>query len=197
MGADAVRVAREMAQARDPRDVAELCGARFSGSVDDGSLELVFVGAPVRLNWPDLCLAEGSPALPDHVLALVLYYLGLSDGTRPSGRLTSFAELPDGRFYVQAFRGYTDAPLARAFGADPGALSAAASAIGGEPVAGLGDRAWHFDALPRVPLALVWWDADDEFEARAEIMFDDTARHHLTIDGCAVLGSWVSQMLRR
>jgi hypothetical protein len=45
--------------------------------------------------------------------------------------------------------------------------------------------------LPRVPVAVLWWDADDEFPARAELLFDQTAPKHLPIDGSAVLGSWL------
>lgn len=195
-GADAVRVARGKLRALDPITIAASAGAVFSGSVDGGEFTLCFFGDDVRIVWPAFELASGMPPLPDHVLALLLFYLSGSDGTEPTGRLISFAELPDARFYVQAFRGYTGAALVRAFGDDPSALGDAVARVGGVALDGMADRAWSIEALPRVPVTLVWWDADDEFDARAEILFDSTASHHLTTDGCAVLGSWLTAMLR-
>jgi hypothetical protein len=184
-----------MAGARDPHEMAAAAGAAVEDAAGFVTLTVAFLDGSIGLTWPDLELAAKAPALPDHVLALVLYYLARSDGTLPVGRLTSFAELPDGRFYVQAFRGYTGAVLARGFAEKPEALERAAESLGGRPTTGLADRAWQFEALPRVPLTLLWWDGDDEFDARAEIMFDCTASHHLTTDGCAVLGSWLTSTL--
>ena len=196
MAAEALRVAREIARARDPLQMARDSGAVFDGTADEGAFELVFLGTTLRITWPGLELTSVASYLPDHVVALLVYYLGRSDGTSPDGRMISFADLPDGRFYVQAFRGYTGAVLAREFADKPHDLGRAAEALGASPLTGMGDRAWRIQALPKVPLTLLWWDADDEFDARAEIMFDDTAPHHLTTDGCAVLGSWLTSALR-
>jgi hypothetical protein len=96
---------------------------------------------------------------------------------------------------VQAFRGYTGDALAREFAEKPDSLGEAAAAEGGVEMAGVGDRAWMFTGLPNVPVTLVWWNGDDEFPPRADLMFDETAPHHLTTDGCAVLGSWLTSML--
>jgi len=196
MGAQAVTVAREKALARDPREMARAAGAEFVGTAEDGRFRFEFLGEAVSLEWPSLTVSGRGPALPDHVLALLIYYLALSDGTSPRGETVSFGELPDAMFYVAAFRGYTGHALVREFGSAPEALGPAAEAMGGVCLTGLGDRAWRFDALPKVPVTLAWWDSDDEFDARAEVMFDATAPHHLTTDGCAVLGSWLTTMLR-
>lgn len=197
MVAEAVRVAREMAQKRDPLDIARDTGARFEGTADGGVFSLPFLGGEVALTWPALEVAEGTQPIPDHVLALLLYYLGISDGAEPTGEAVSFADLPDGRFYVTAFRGYTAALLGRRFAHEVDALELAVAALGGVPLVSAADRGWWIPALPRVPVTLLWWDADEEFDARAELLFDKTASHHLTTDGCAVLGSWLTSMLRR
>lgn len=185
-----------MARARNQFAIAHACAVRFEGTNESGTLTVPFLGSDVSLAWPEL---EMSPPtqLPDHVLALLLYYFAISDGTEPTGVDISFAQLPSGEFYVQAFRGYTTEPLARHYAASAAALVDAVEAMGGVPEASPADRAWRIPALPRVPLLLMWWDADDEFEARAELLFDETASHHLPTDGCAVLGSWLSAMLRR
>ena len=46
-----------------------------------------------------------------------------------------------------------------------------------------------FTILPRVHLAVVYWEGDEEFPAQARVLFEDTAAHYMTTDGLAVLGS--------
>lgn len=197
MGAGALDAARKLAAGKDPAQAAAAVGGSWSRDAAGGVIALRFLGDEVRLSWPALVLAEDSPQLPEHVVALLVYHLARSDGTLPSGKAISFAELPDGSFYVTAFRGYTGGAIARRFGSGPDALARAASALGGTVVDSASDAAWLVPALPRVPVTLQWWDGDDEFEPRAELLFDETASHHLTTDGCAVLGSWLTASLAR
>ncbi len=127
-------------------------------------------------------------------LALLLYYFKTADGVPLSGRWVSFADLPDGRFYNQAFQGYSGAELARAFQADLPAFERAALSLGGEP-AGLGDASFSFQALPRAPLCAVYWRGDEEFPNSAQLLFDASASHYLTTNSYAVLGSTLTRRL--
>ena len=145
---------------------------------------------------PGLDFAEESPRVPEHVRALLIYYLGTTDGALPTGQTISFAELPDGGFYVQAFRGYTAGALERAFGEDGLALQRAVETLGGVAIEGPADLSWRIPALPRVPVTLTWWSGDEEFGPRVELLFDETASRHLPTDGCAVLGSWLTATLK-
>jgi hypothetical protein len=197
VGEDALRVARELAAGIDPLDAARRAGASFQEAGDGaGHFEFEFVSGEALVTWPALePSVTGASPLPPHIAALLVYYLGRARDIDPAGRWVSFAELPDGGVYVEAFRGYTAGTLVRHFAGNPEALTRAAKSLGGELVPGMADRAWRFAALPRVPVALLWWDADDEFPARAELLFDATASHHLPTDGCAILGSWLTQAL--
>ncbi len=196
MSSEALRVARDLARAVSPQVAAAAVGAVFEGSADKGVFTLSFLGAPVSIRWPELELVDASRT-PPHIEALLFYHIARSDGSTPSGRWISFAELPDGGYYVAAFRGYTAAAIVRRFAGAPDTLEAAMARVSAVPLAGHADRAWLVEALPRVPVAVLWWDADDEFEARAELLFDATASRHLTTDGCAVLGSWLTAMIVR
>lgn len=197
MGAGALEAARKLAAGIDPALAARAIGGTWSGDETGGTIGVRFLGDGYRISWPGLELSEDSPQLPEHVVALLVYHLALSDGAMPTGRAVSFAELPDGSFYVTAFRGYTGNAIARRFGSDPDALARSAAALEGRAVESASDAAWLVPALPRVPVTLQWWDGDDEFEPRAELLFDETASHHLTTDGCAVLGSWLTASLAR
>lgn len=195
MGDDALRVAREEAASIDPAAAAARVGAMWDPG--RGELLLPFLGSRATVTYPGFEATIGGRASPPHIAALLVYHLAISDGSMPSGEWISFAELPEASFYVTAFRGYTGARIARDFAPLAAGLGDAADRVGGAALPGLGDRAWLMPALPRVPIALLWWDADDEFDARAELLFDSSAASHLTTDGCAVLGSWLTSALCR
>lgn len=199
MGDDALRAARDLAAGIDAAAAAARCGALFEPAEGGGRFVLRFLGEDVGISFPELEFDAGCQ-LPPHVRALLVYYIARSDGAEPTCVWRSFAALPDARFYARAFQGYTGEALVRRTGGDAAGLPAAIEALGGralapEELATNADSAWVIRGLPRVPVALVWWDADEEFPARAELLFDESAPHHLTTDGCAVLGSWTTARL--
>jgi hypothetical protein len=201
MGDDALKAARKLAIGLDPLAASVRCGTQFEAA-DAGSgglISLRFFGDDVAIRFPELEVQPDSP-LPPHIQALLVYHLAISDGALPTGDWRAFADLPDGRFYAQAFQGYTGDALVRRLGGQSDKLANAIASVGGralarEELATNADCAWVVPALPRVPVAIVWWHSDDEFAARAELLFDSTASHHLPIDGCAVLGSWLTSLL--
>jgi hypothetical protein len=151
---------------------------------------------PVVVSYPDW-IARRRPAgeaVSPMELALLLYYFTIADGFPLSGEWVSFADLPDGRFYNQAFHGYTGKELAQAFKNDQFAFERAALSLSGERVA-LGDAAFAFQALPRAPLCVVFWQGDDEFPGSFQVLFDAAASHYLTTDSYAILGSTITHRL--
>ncbi len=195
MGDDALRVARERASGLEPAAAASRVGAGWDGSRHEFTLP--FLGSVASVTYPGYEVLLCDEPSPPHIAALLVYHLAWSDGSMPGGRWISFAELPDASFYVSAFRGYTGAHIARHFSTRAATPGEAVARVGGERLPGLADEAWRISALPRVPVALLWWNADDEFEARAELLFNSTASHHLNTEGCAILGSWLTSLLVR
>ena len=190
---DALAAARALAAGLDPAAAA----SRVDAEWDDVALEfrLPCFGRVATITYPACDVFLGEEAAPAHIAALIVYHLALSDGSLPTGTWISFADLPDGSFYVSAFRGYTGGPIIRRFSPGGSGLSHAAARLGGAALPGLADRAWRIPALPRMPLALLWWDADEEFDARVELLFDSTAPRNLNTEGCAILGSWLTSLL--
>ena len=138
--------------------------------------------------------AGDSEILPVHLQALCLYYLITSDGTPLEGRWIAFAELPDGRFYNQAFQGYTGNELVAKFGTSIEGFRQASKQICGEQIA-YGDEGFVFQALPRVPVAAIYHLGDDEFPSTCKLLFDASASHYLPTDVCAILGSMLTRRL--
>jgi hypothetical protein len=161
-----------------------------------GEFRLDLWGRTFRLTcpaWEIEKIESGEPASPADQ-ALLLYYFNLADGTPLLGEWISFSDLPDGRFYNQAFQGYTGRELALVFQNNADDLAAAAGRLGGQRFP-LGDLAYRFLALPRLPLLVAYWLGDDDFPASAQVLFDASAAHYLTTDACAVLGSSITRRL--
>jgi hypothetical protein len=121
--------------------------------------------------------------------SLILTYLASANGTTPSKRWIGFRELPDGTFYSRAFRGYTGVRLVRQLDGGVEAFCRAGEALDGEPIEQIGDAGYAFAVLPRLHIAAVYWQGDEEFPSQARVLFEDTAAHYMPTDGLAILGS--------
>lgn len=158
-------------------------------------------GQATDLSYPEYIARDQSTdqELPLINQALLLYYFNTADGAPTEQGWIAFSELPDGRFYSQAFQGYTGRELARAFQNDFQAFKNAAWALGGVGMkAGPtmpGDLAFAFQALPRVPLLVAAWQGDEDFSSSFQILFDASVSHYLSSESCAILGSMLSRKL--
>jgi hypothetical protein len=182
--------------AADPDVSAALSGcARTRAGVT-----VPFFGAPYLVGHPggDVLRQQGGAQQQAHpsISILLIHYLLTADGAPPSERWVTFRELPDGLFYAQAFVGHAEGAIAEKLGRDPEQFRRAAEALGGEPL-GLADASYRFQALPRVALAALLWQADDEFPAQARILFDAYAGHYLPTEDLSGLGDWLAHRLTR
>jgi hypothetical protein len=181
----------------DPTLLARNTAADWVAQSETGGyFQLPLWRRPVVVSYPEW-VARRRPsgeAVSPMELALLLYYFTIADGFPLSGEWISFADLPDGRFYNQAFHGYTGKELAQAFRNDLPAFERAAQSLSGERFE-LGDAAFVFQALPRLPLCVVYWQGDEDFSSSAQVLFDAAASHYLTTDAYAILGSTLTRRL--
>lgn len=126
--------------------------------------------------------------------ALILYYFITARPIPLTEKWVSFAELPDGRFYNQAFQGYTGNVLRRHFENQLERLGLAIQKLKGIAVP-FADQAFLFWVFPRVPLLLVYWQGDEDFPPNYQILFDACVASYLTTDACAIAGSMLTRKL--
>lgn len=188
--------AREELLRRDPHAIAGLSGAEFVESEPGrGEFKLRFFRRVYKISWPELTVRDSQgQSCSNFTQAALLDYLLLADGTPLANRWVSLRELPNGAFYERAFQSYSGDVLARAFKSDLIAFREAALEFGGEPL-NLGDASFRFWALPRIPLAVVYWSGGDEFPASAQVLFDASARHYHHLDTLAHLGAMLCDWL--
>jgi len=197
---------RRRVQPSDPFELAARCAVEYlpqnpaaqeSPDASRGEFRLDMWGKPIRFSYPELITQDAlnGQDLPSYLQAMLLYYFATCDGTPAAGQWIAFSELPDGRFYAQAFQGYTGNPLAQAFGEDITAFSQAAESCAGERRYSFGDMAYAFQALPRVALLVVLWQGDEDFPSTCQVLFDASISHCLPTDACAILGSQLTRQL--
>ena len=59
----------------------------------------------------------------------------------------------------------------------------------------VGNASYKFIALPKVPLAVVFWCGDEDFPPSCKILFDSSVSKFLPTDACAILGSMLTQKI--
>jgi len=185
----------------DPTALSESSGCVYE-PIDNqsGVFHLLLWNQPISISFPDLIAFDGNQnQLPIVYQALVLYYLRTARGSTPSGRWISFSGLPNGKFYNQAFQGYSGMQLARVFGDDLAAVQQGALQVGGRLLpkdkTEVGDFACLFQVLPFVPVLLVGWQGDEDFPAAYQFLFDATAANYLPTDVCAIIGGMLARKI--
>lgn len=189
---------RDGLRQKSPKLMARCTGAEYRETAPGhGEFTLPYYETPIRLTYPELIAYQpGGQPLILPVQALLLYHFTASDGAPLTGKWVAFADLLDGRMYAQAFQGYAGDKLSKTFGNQIEPFRQAGLAAGGQPAA-FGDAAFTFQPLPRVPLLVTYWLGEDEFPPSAKILFDSSARSHLPIDVCAIMGSMlVSRIIK-
>jgi hypothetical protein len=186
---------RESLRERNLTQLASLAG----GELVDDRLKLKYWLDTVEIRWPEIEVS--SPANEESIstfdTAMLMYYLETADGTAMADRWIGFRELPDGAFYHQAFEGYSGRPIAERFGGDPEQLASAADKLHGTRLPELAPQAHYFHPLPRIRIAIALWLGDEDFPARASVLFDAAASHYMVTDGLALLGAGLARRLIR
>lgn len=177
--------------------VAKLSGGVLGGGKEEGMiLSLHFLNRRIDVTWGDfkMTFADTGQEVPIQQQILLLHYLqgaGASGETACSEEWISFQEVPDGRFYIDAFQRRAKAPLIQAFGSRPERLpELAASLYRAEPM-DQGDFAVKVRALPLVAVLLVLWKGDEEFPPDANILFHRSICKLLSAEDIAWLAGMV------
>ncbi len=177
----------------------EIIAARCGGTYRDGSILLEYWGRAISIPWNSLAPLFVEENKPCSVFdsAMLIYYLHTARGTDLADRWIAFREIPGGAFYHQAFQGYSGDRVARRFGEQTDDFERAAQKLDGWRLPALAPYAYAFQPLPRIRLAAALWPGDEDFAARASILFDASVDSYLTIDGLALIGAGLAGRLLR
>jgi len=137
---------------------------------------------------------------PNVSIRIVLCHYLLQAGVgRLADEWVSYRDFKDSAFFISYFQINAEDRIARYFSGKAHDLERAAVKLAGSPYTGFqtGDVCHYIQALPRVPLLLIFYDGDDELPASCKLLFDRSAPVWLDMECLAVLGSIVAQRLIR
>jgi hypothetical protein len=113
-------------------------------------------------------------------LCLLAYLINARD-LPLADKLVTAESLPGGQFFFRGPHMLPTHKLEETFGDKPELLYKAGASFNAKKY-DFGDASVQLHVLPRIPLTFVIWAADEEFDARASILFDETAGSHLLLD---------------
>ena len=182
---------------KNPDQLATYSGAEIQrGQGVEIAISLTFLNNVIASGWPDLRFSnrDSGEELPIQQQVLLLHYLQgawSASGAKIKGEWISYQEVPDGKFYMDAFLKRAKVPLVKVFGESPEQLvEVAGRAYGAKPF-DHGDISVIVKALPMVPVALILWKGDDEFPPEGNILFDKSVDKFLSAEDIA----WLSGMI--
>ncbi len=193
----ALKLAAEKLSDKNPDLVGSLSGAEILRD-KEGRTRLVLntFGQRVTITWPDVTFTseKAEVEIPIQQQVLFLHYLygaWSSNGAKATGEWISFQEIPDGRFYMDAFQRRAKNPMVMSFGEKPELFLKIATEMYGAVPFNQGDVSVVMTALPLVPVALILWKGDEEFPAEGNILFDRSIIGILSAEDIA----WLSGMV--
>jgi hypothetical protein len=128
---------------------------------------------------------------------LILHYLTYAQDITPSGQWITLKEVPNGgAIFYPAFKKEVLDALVSTFQYDLAAFDCAAAALNGKKLR-MGDSAQVFAAFPKVPLAVLMWQADEEFGGSANFLFDSTIECFSPIETIIGFGYYLGHKLVR
>jgi hypothetical protein len=136
-------------------------------------------------------IPPGAPSIDLQVI-LITYLLNARE-IPLADKLVAGSSLKGGKCFFKGAHGFPLDPLVAQYGRDmKGFLDRGLSL--GTVEERYGDVGLRFTALPRVPVIMVLWGAEEEFPARLNVVFDTTIDKHLPLD--AIYGL-VTEICRR
>lgn len=164
----------------------------------DGRMIIPLFRTPYRLSGDGI--ADPAGQRPSYAVCVVLVkYVLECPLTEPilNSEWASFKDFKDAAPLLTYFGNDVEGALSRRFGGHADPLQAACRSAGGNaPDLDVAyDVAMRFEALPRVPMLLLFNDVDEDFPAQCSVLFHRSVEKFLDMESVAVLGKLFADML--
>ena len=187
-----VRQLKEKIREMDLPAVAEKLGGKFR----NGRLTVKVLGKDFSVA-PDGTLSAEIHTNP-WVSVPVLTYITQGAGKDITGKWLTFRELKDGSAWSGLFRQRCEKPLKQIADNDYDLFVDLLDVFNGRPTEHLdADIARIFYVLPKVPIMICYWPAEEDFESNLNIYFDEAANENLNIGSINALGSGLARMFEK
>jgi len=165
------------------QEIAEGLGA----TVQEGSLIIRSLGREFAVA-PDGEITTQGHTTP-WMQILLLHYIRTRGQAALSNRWVSYAELKGGMVKALSFRRECEDPLRDLLDRDYGQVKGILHRIGAEERSGFATQnAWYLYLLPKLPVLILYWPKEEEFESKVSMLLDSTADQFLDVESLMFLG---------
>ncbi len=181
-------------QGRNPQDIEKKGNVIFRP--ENSLLEIPSMGETYEISYPDF-KCRGN--IDEWLHLVMLHYLDLGDGTPVSWDFITFGNMKDGLIRGTGFDRTVDRELQQIFrGKENKEIREICESLG-EKFQGStkGDMCVVLPFLPRVPMILMVWFADEEFEATGKLLLTASVDHYLTIEDAVTAGEYVLRYIKK
>lgn len=197
LAADALKWAKERAASLNPADLPARLGGELTGGGKGPVLRLPYFTEFLRISGSDIHREDGGE-LGRYEQVFILNHLAQGGWKKPTGVWKGFIEFPNTVSKAVTMEKAVEKPLATRFAGKTAELRQRAEALGAVDLT-LADSsaqlALLLTPLPRLPVALLFWDDGGNFPAQAKLMFDETITEHLDIESIVFLSERIRQLL--
>lgn len=170
---------------------------RLGVKVEGRSVIVPFLGRLYSISGEKICDESGQES--GYTLSVLLCkYLLLCPADRPvGGQWQSYKDFRDAAPLVTFFTNSIERRIAAFFSGRVAVLRDAARELGCRPAPFdlAADFSGCFDPLPRIPVLLVFNDADEDFAARCTLLFEKRAAGFLDMECLAMVGGLLADRL--
>ena len=166
---------------------------------DGDSVTVPFFNTPYQVTRSGVLTPDGSPASFGVGVVLCNYLIQCPDDIPRDDEWYSYKDFKDAAPLVGTFANTVERPIVETFSGRLSELEKAARILGGiEPTITFPyDLNMLIQALPRIPMLLLFNDADDEFPADCKILYEKRTESYLDMECVAIIGMLLAEFLKR
>ena len=172
---------------------------RLGVTVEKQTVTVPVFGRAYRISSHSVCRPDGRPADYTTTVIVCRYLLECPDIVPVERQWQSFKDFADAAPLVSYFTVNVEKVIADRFSGHLERLRDRGRNLAGRPPSmDLSyDYVSVFNALPRVPVLLLFNEADEGFPAQSSVLFENRARHYLDMECLAMLGTLLVKRLNR
>ena len=186
-----LQVAVNRLKGRSAEEIAMKSGAVFYS--EENQLEVRSFDEKIKIRLPDFHINQ---KMEEWHHLILLHYLDMADGAEISRKQITFGNLKDGLIRGTKFDRTAEQVLEKILlDKEPTEIQNACLRLGAEFTETKADLCAVFPVLPRYPVTLKIWFADDEFPASGKIFLQSNADHYLSVEDAVTVGGILLQKL--
>jgi hypothetical protein len=177
----------------------ESVAPKLGGKNDGNVIDIVFFGHEYRISPQGITGPSGKAPSYDVCVILCRHLLHCPD-TPPAGKeWVSFRNLKDSAPLINYFTNEIEDATVLQFSGEVHQLKQAGALLGGyrPEIDAEYDVAVQFDALPMIPVVMLFNDGDDEFPASCSVLFERRVETYLDAECIAMLGRQLFSRLKK